>query len=104
MIVDATIIGIKRRALGFSANCHAKRQFYVHYESMAFCIDLNDLKCEFQVEESWAGLAHDFFWPGPGGSRPSMRTSNTCSHPAGSARSAQTISSGALTTAVGQLA
>ena len=60
MIVDATIIGIKRRALEFSANCHAKRQFYVHYESIAFCIDLNDLKCEFQVEESWGGLAHDF--------------------------------------------
>src|ERR1700722_7767990 len=36
---------------------------------MAFCIVLNDLKCEFQVEESWAGLAHDFFGPalaGPG--------------------------------------
>jgi hypothetical protein len=67
--VDATIIGNKRRALEFSANCHTKRQLYVHYESMAFCIDLNDLRCEFQVEESWAGLARDFFGPalaGPG--------------------------------------
>jgi hypothetical protein len=27
---------------------------------MALCINLNDLKCEFQVEESRAGLAHDF--------------------------------------------
>src|ERR1700687_1325115 len=27
---------------------------------MALCIDLNDLKCEFQVEEPRAALAHDF--------------------------------------------
>src|ERR1700720_2063900 len=32
---------------------------------MALCIDLNDLKCEFQVEEPRAGLAHDFL-PGHG--------------------------------------
>jgi hypothetical protein len=60
MIVDVTIIRVKRRALEFSANCHAKRQFYVHYESMAFCIDLNEPEMRASGGRVVAGLAHEF--------------------------------------------
>ena len=65
MIVDATIIGIERRALEIFANRNAKRQVYIHHEPMMLCVGLNDPKCEFQVKQPRAGLAQDFL-PGHG--------------------------------------
>jgi hypothetical protein len=106
MIVYPTVGGVERRAVNILVDSEAKRQIHLQPEPTTAWIDLYHPKTQPQMKDTKAGVAANLL---PDDCRSGRIHAGNADvqytpHPAGSMRSAQTISIGALTTSVGQLA